>query len=132
MNDVTIVVDRKFDAYAGPMARRIVHQLVDDIDGTVLEAGEGETVHFSFRGISYEIDLSDANAESFREVLEPYIAAGRRSSAGSAARAGAPRKRSSRSPETAAIREWANANGHPVSERGRIPAPVLEAYRAAN
>ena len=25
------------------MARRIVHQLVDDIDGTVLEVGEGET-----------------------------------------------------------------------------------------
>ena len=30
--------------------------------------------------------------------------------------------------ETAAIREWADANGHEVSARGRIPSSVLEAY----
>jgi len=115
------------------MARRIVHQLVDDLDGTVLEVGEGETVHFSFNGTSYEIDLTNENAEELRTALEPYIAAGRRSSAGAAARTGSTRKRSAtRNPETAAIREWANANGHPVSERGRVPAPVVEAYRAAH
>lgn len=115
------------------MARRIVHQLVDDIDGTLLEVGEGETVHFSFNGISYEIDLTTENAEELRSVLEPYIAAGRRSSVGGAARAGATRKRSgAKNSDTAAIREWANANGHKVSERGRIPETVLEAYRAAH
>lgn len=114
------------------MARRIVHQLVDDIDGSVLEVGEGETVHFSLGGISYEIDLTTENAEELRSALEPYISAARRSSAGTAARGGSARKRTSRNPETAAIREWANAHGHTVSERGRIPAPVLEAYRAAH
>ena len=30
--------------------------------------------------------------------------------------------------ETAAIREWANANGLEVSTRGRISSTVLEAY----
>src|SRR4051794_33482945 len=30
--------------------------------------------------------------------------------------------------ETAAIREWAHANGHDVSARGRIPSTVLAAY----
>ncbi len=62
------------------MARRIVHQLVDDIDGTVLEVGDGETVHFSLGGNAYEIDLSAENAEALRTALDPYIAAGRRAS----------------------------------------------------
>lgn len=114
------------------MARRIVHQLVDDIDGTVLETGEGETVHFSLNGVSYEIDLKDENAKALRDAFEPYVSAARRSSTGSAARAGTPRKRTSRNPEATAIREWANANGYKVSERGRVPASVVEAYRAAN
>lgn len=115
------------------MARRIVHQLVDDIDGTLLEVGDGETVHFSLNGISYEIDLTTENAQELRSVLEPYIAAGRRSSVAGAARSSSTRKRTStRNPETSAIREWANANGHKVSERGRIPESVLEAYRAAH
>lgn len=112
------------------MARRIVHQLVDDIDGTVLGIGEGETVHFSLNSTAYEIDLTTANADEFREALEPYISAARRSST-SAAR-GASRKRAASSPETAVIREWAKANGHEISERGRIPATVIDAYRAAN
>ena len=38
------------------------------------------------------------------------------------ARAGRPRE------ETAAIREWATANGLEVSARGRISSTVLEAY----
>lgn len=114
------------------MARRIVHQLVDDIDGTVLGVGEGETVHFSLNGTAYEIDLTAENAEGLRAALEPYIAAARRSSTGSAARSASGRRRASRNSDTAAIREWAQANGHKVSERGRIPAPILEAYRAAH
>jgi hypothetical protein len=33
--------------------------------------------------------------------------------------------------EAAAIRAWARENGHEVSDRGRIPKTVVEAYRAA-
>src|SRR5690606_34599680 len=117
-------------AYARGMARRIVHQLVDDIDGTILGIGAGETVHFSVNNTAYEIDLTTENAEAFRKALEPYIDGARRASSASA-RSGSSRKRSS-SPETAAIREWANENGHKVSERGRIPATVIDAYRAAH
>lgn len=112
------------------MARRIVHQLIDDIDGTVLEVGDGESIHFSINSAAYEIDLSSANADEFRKVLEPYIAAARRASAPS--RAGGSTKRSTPSPETAAIREWARETGHDVSERGRIPAAIIKAYRAAH
>ena len=113
------------------MARRIVHQLVDDIDGTVLGIGEGETVHFSLNNAAYEIDLTTENADAFRKALEPYIAGARRAGV-SQSRGTSSRKRSTASPETAAIREWANANGHAVSERGRIPGAVIDAYRAAH
>lgn len=120
-------------ANVGSMARRIVHQLVDDIDGSVLDAGEGETVRFSLNGASYEIDLNDAHVAELRAALEPYISAGRRAgSAASASRSTTPRKRASRNPEVAAIRAWANDNGYTLSERGRIPAPVVEAYNAAH
>lgn len=114
------------------MARRIVHQLVDDIDGSVLEVGEGETVHFSLNGTSYEIDLNSTHVEELRQAFEPYISAGRRAGASSSTRAASPRKRQARNPEVAAIRTWANANGYTLSERGRIPAPVVEAYNAAH
>lgn len=112
------------------MARRIVHELIDDLDGTVIEPGEGETVRFSLGGTAYEIDLTNANAAALRAALEPYIAAGRRASA--AVSTAAPRKRASGSGDAAKIREWAAANGFKVSERGRVPASVVEAYRAAN
>lgn len=114
------------------MARRIVHQLVDDIDGSVLEVGEGETVHFSLNGTAYEIDLNTAHAEELRKALEPYVAAGRKAGSSSSPRASASRKRPARNPEVAAIRAWANENGHKLSERGRIPAQVVEAYNAAH
>lgn len=118
------------------MARRIVHQLVDDIDGTVLEVGEGETVHFSLNGTSYEIDLNSAHAEELRQALEPYITAGRRAGSGASSGGGrsssSSRKRPSRNPEVAAIRAWAKENGYTLSERGRVPAPILDAYRAAH
>ena len=114
------------------MARKIVHQLVDDIDGSVLDVGEGETVHFSLDGSAYEIDLTGAHADELRAALAPYIAAARRTQRAGTARPAAASKRPSRNPETASIRAWAGKNGYKLSERGRIPADVIEAYRAAN
>ncbi len=118
------------------MARRIVHQLVDDIDGSVLEVGEGETIHFSLNGQAWEVDLNEAHARELREALEPYISAGRRAGSGGAPRSSSSssssRKRPARNPEVAAIRAWANDNGYSLSERGRIPAPVIEAYNKAH
>jgi hypothetical protein len=34
--------------------------------------------------------------------------------------------------DTTAIREWAREHGHKVSDRGRIPKSVIEAYEAAS
>lgn len=117
------------------MARRIVHQLVDDLDGTVLEVGDGETVLFSLDGTAYEIDVTDGNAAALREALAPFIAAARpiSSSRGtSASRASSGNRRRTGQTDYSGIREWAKENGFTVSERGRVPASVLEAYDAAH
>jgi hypothetical protein len=115
------------------MARRIVHQLVDDLDGTLLEVGEGETVLFSLDGSAYEIDLTDENAAALREAFGRYIDAARPISRGTASTTASPRKRRRTGQQDySAIRAWAKENGYQVSERGRVPANVLEAYDAAN
>ncbi|HET8926965.1 MAG TPA: Lsr2 family protein [Microbacterium sp.] len=113
------------------MARRIVHQLVDDLDGTVLEVGAGDTVLFSLDGVAYEIDLTDEHAAQLREAVQPYIDAGRRVS-GAARSGGAAGRRRTGQRDYAPIRAWARENGYKVSERGRIPASVIEAYEAAH
>ncbi|GAA5196604.1 Lsr2 family protein [Microbacterium jejuense] len=116
------------------MARKIIHQLVDDIDGTVLEVGDGETILFSLDGTAYEIDLSAENATALRVALAPYTEAGRRVSSGRSAApapaAGGRRRAGQR--DLGVVREWAKANGFKVSERGRVPASILEAYDAAH
>lgn len=119
------------------MARRIVHQLVDDLDGTVLEVGSGETVLFSLDGTAYEIDLTDDNAAGLRAAWAPYIAAARSVSArsvGTRTPGSAGRRTQKRSGQRdyAPVRAWAADNGYTVSERGRVPAAVLEAYDAAH
>lgn len=111
------------------MAQITEVRLLDDLDG-----GEAaESVAFSLDGKSYEIDLSERHAAALRDAFAPFVSSARRAG-GSAvasrqkiptltsARAGRPRE------ETAAIREWATANGLEVSARGRIPSTVLEAY----
>lgn len=106
------------------MARRIIHQLVDDLDGTQLEDGQGETVRFGLDGKAYEIDLSAENAAALQEELAPFVKAGRRQGG-----SGIPRRRSS-GRDLDAIRAWARENGYEVADRGRISADVEKAYNA--
>ncbi|MCA2214838.1 histone-like nucleoid-structuring protein Lsr2 [Jidongwangia harbinensis] len=116
------------------MARQVITTLIDDLDGKKAD----RTVEFSLDGTSYTIDLSDANAGKLRKALDPFINAGTRvgrSGSGRgqrhAATVGAGRTASSRD-ENKAIREWAAQNGHQISERGRIPQSVSDAYRSAH
>jgi len=100
--------------------------LIDDFDGTPLSGAT--TTTFSLNGAHYEIDLGPENAARLAEALEPFIKAGRRvSDAGTRGARTAPRRSASRT-DLAAIREWAQANGHQVGDRGRIPAHIIEAY----
>ncbi|SFP72312.1 Lsr2 protein [Amycolatopsis arida] len=111
------------------MAQKVVVELIDDIDGT--EAAE--TVEFGLDGVTYQIDLSEENAEELREALAQYIEHARR--AGGRKRAAGGRN-GQRTPidreQNQAIRAWARENGYEISDRGRIPSEVVEAYHAAN
>ncbi|WP_380169152.1 Lsr2 family protein [Jannaschia sp. R86511] len=110
------------------MAQQVNVVLVDDLDGTPAD----ETVTFGLDGITYEIDLTVDNAAKLRDSLAEWVGHGRR--VGGARRKGSRSvtKRSSVGSDNATIREWARANGHEVSERGRIKAEVIEAFNAAN
>ena len=56
------------------MAQRTQITITDDIDGSPAE----RTISFGVDGTSYEIDLSAAHAEEFREAMRPFIAVARR------------------------------------------------------
>ena len=96
-----------------------------------------QTVAFGLDGQTYEIDLDAEHAGELRSTLQRYIAAARRIGEQPAAPATTGRARPRRSAattqrnDTAAIRAWARDQGHPVSDRGRIPAAVRQAYEAA-
>jgi hypothetical protein len=106
-------------------------RLVDDLDGAVAD----ETVEFGVDGKNYEIDLSTANAKKLRDALADFVASARRSGGrrrASSAPAAAARRPSIDREQNQAIREWARKRGMKVSDRGRIPAEVLEAYHKEN
>jgi len=106
------------------VAQRVTVALEDDLDGGPAE----ETVRFAFGGSDYEIDLSKKNARAFRKQLAPFLEHARKAGRGQPrqpARTAASRQR------TGDIRAWAKDRGIAVSERGRIPASVVEQYQAA-
>ena len=111
--------------------KKQITQLVDDLDGTVLESGDGGTIRFALEGRQYEIDLSDENADKLRRALAPFISAGRTVTGGSRP-SGSRRPSRSSGGDLAAIRSWAQSNGFSVGDRGRISAEVREAYDRAN
>jgi hypothetical protein len=107
-------------------------QLVDDLDGA--QSGDVSTVTFGLDGVTYEIDLTDKNANNLRKSLEEYVAHARRTGGrlkrGTTAKAGNGSVTASHE-QAQAIREWARRNGHEVSNRGRISASLIEAFEAA-
>ncbi|MEV4708587.1 MULTISPECIES: histone-like nucleoid-structuring protein Lsr2 [Micromonosporaceae] len=113
------------------MARQVITTLIDDLDGKPAD----RTVEFSLDGTAYTIDLSEANAGKLRKALDPFINAGTRigrSGSGRGTARPAPARTAGSRDENRLIREWAARNGHQISERGRIPASVSSAYRAAH
>ena len=128
------------------MAKQVITLLTDDLDG-----GEADrTVEFGLDGVNYTIDLSEKNAGKLRKALDPFLnaatrvgrsgvaatarraapaGAGRRGAASGGRAAPAGTGRASRD-QNQAIREWANKNGYEVSERGRIPSHIVEAYHS--
>lgn len=113
------------------MAQKVQVLLEDDLDGSAAD----ESVKFGLDGVSYEIDLSSKNAKKLREAIADYVESARRvggrqtrgRAARSSGRSSGGASRSSKA-DTAEIRAWAKQQGYDVSDRGRIPADVIDAY----
>jgi len=113
------------------VAKQTTVTLIDDLDGSPAD----EQVEFAVDGKSYEIDLSAANSARLRDALAPFVSAARRASTGGrrASSSGSnPSRPAADREQNQAIREWAQKQGMKISERGRIPSNVLEAYHAAH
>ncbi|RRO17262.1 Lsr2 family protein [Saccharopolyspora rhizosphaerae] len=118
------------------MAQKVTVTLVDDLDGGQAD----ETVEFGLDGVSYQIDLSSDNAEDLREALANYVSNARRAGGrkkpgprpGSGSRSSGGGSTSADREQNQAIREWARKRGLKVSDRGRIPADIVEQYHQAN
>lgn len=108
------------------MAQKVSIEYIDDIDGTPL-GEDGQSVEFGFEGRNYTIDLTKKNAKKFREAMEVYVANGTkvtaRKSTGRTSQKGS-------SVDNRAVREWARNAGYDISDRGRIPAEIVDAYNA--
>jgi hypothetical protein len=113
------------------VAQKIQVLLLDDLDG-----GQAtETVTFGLDGDTFEIDLSDSNAAKLRESLAGFVGAARKVARTGSRPVGRPRSgRTGRASmdreQAAAIRSWAKKEGLQVSDRGRIPANIVEKYNA--
>ena len=125
------------------MAKKRLWSLVDDFDGSPA----AETVTFALDGAAYEIDLSAQNAVELRDVLQPWIDAGRKRGR----RTVTARRASSRAAtgrgrpagyDSTAVREWAasdvgkralrSAGLKAPAARGRIGAAIVDAYKSSN
>jgi Lsr2 len=106
------------------LAQKITVTLQDDLDGGPAD----ETVQFAIGGTGYEIDLSTRNAAAFRAQLAPFLAHARKAGRGPRRQPGSSTASRQRSGD---IRAWAKDQGITVSERGRIPASVVDQYQAA-
>ncbi|HEX6686741.1 MAG TPA: Lsr2 family protein [Candidatus Limnocylindrales bacterium] len=113
------------------MARREIVVLQDDLDGSEKDV---RTVKFGFEGVNYEIDLGPGNFDKLAKALSPYVSAARKDSVrrggGQAVRSKAMSAAEQRA-FNQRVREWAKSQGQQISERGRVPAKVIEAFLAA-
>jgi hypothetical protein len=111
------------------MALRTQIVLIDDLDGTEITDGDGQSIAFTWSGVEYSIDLSKTNADKLEKAIGPYLE--------KAQRVGGRKSRPSSSStsasqvDTKAVRAWAASNGIELSNRGRVPADVIEKYKAA-
>ena len=111
-------------------------QKVQVITYSDLSGKEGASaVTFGFSGSTYEIDLTGKEQDELAATLQPYVASGRRLSGRGAAKAPAAVARRAKAavearPNPRDVRAWAAKKGIKVSDRGRVPATVMDRYLA--
>jgi hypothetical protein len=115
------------------MAKSTRVVLICDLHGDNTEAVT--TIRMDNGTARYELDLCQAHFDELtgagRRLRQRRRTGAARSATKAANKAAAKTRRRRRgAPDTAAVREWARANGYAVSDRGRIPGHILEAFPA--
>ena len=110
------------------MAKREVIVLTDDLDGS--ESDDITTIQFGLDGALYEVDLTPANRDRLVDALTPFLDVARKSGKSQSAKEKA-RAASNRDYDPKAVRAWAQSNNVDVPDRGRIPAAVVDKFKAA-
>ncbi|WP_369199056.1 histone-like nucleoid-structuring protein Lsr2 [Streptomyces djakartensis] len=110
------------------MAQKIVTVYTDDLTGS--ESEEVQTHTFALDGVNYEIDLVADNYDKLFEALAPFIEKGRK--VGRTRGVARSRGGATDGPTAEELRAWARKNDLEVNDRGRVPASIREAYRAAH
>jgi Lsr2 len=115
------------------MAKTTRVVLTCDLHGDNTEAVT--TIRMDNGTARYELDLCQAHFDELTGAgrrLRPRRRTGAARSTTKAAKkpAAKTRRRGRGGLDTATVREWARANGHTVSDRGRIPGDILEAFTA--
>ncbi|MGA5506965.1 histone-like nucleoid-structuring protein Lsr2 [Streptomyces umbrinus] len=113
------------------MAQKVFTTYVDDLTGE--ESTAIATHSILVDGAGVEIDLTDENYERLLELLNPYLhAKGARRVRGAMKAKGKTKQAVGEKEDSSAIRAWAKSNGYEVSDRGRVPASIREAYQKVN
>lgn len=100
------------------MAQKVQVTNVSDLSGEPAD----EKVRFALDGTEYEIDLSAGEAAGMRYELSDWI--------GRARKRPGSRSRSRRPSRTDLpdIRAYAQARGHEIKDRGRVPSRIIAEY----
>ncbi|WNN95055.1 Lsr2-like DNA bridging protein [Microbacterium phage Magritte] len=110
------------------MARETVVMYTDDMDGSTEDVRPVRiNVPYEYgarpdSSTHYEIDLGPKNREALRQALAPFIEKARFSTGYNPA--------TLRPGEGALIRAWAEKRRITLKPRGRIPAEIVDLYRA--
>lgn len=106
------------------MAKRAHIIYTDDLTGQDIAEGDYHHIKFTWEGHKYEMDASGETYTLLHSAIKPFIE--------SATQVGRP-TRTYKSPkrdpaQIKAIREWAKSKGYAISDKGRIPAEIENAY----
>lgn len=111
------------------MAQRTEVTLIDDTDGT---PADQQDVCFGLDGAVFHIDLSDDNAAMLREQIGFWAQHARKVPRSASPTSARRRAGAALSASKQDIREWWRNQGNDISDRGRVPKHVQEAYNDAH
>jgi len=92
---------------------------------------KGDTIHFSFDSVDYELELCPKDIVALEKLVSEYIPFARKirpvKTASNNSHSLAKRPKLDRE-HSADIRAWAHSNGIAVNDRGRIPVNIVAQY----